>query len=70
MLKYLSYVILILGMLVLLQGAIAFYFRINIFTGTRYGPSLMPIYIIFSGIGVCVLGLIFKSLADLMNRKR
>ncbi|MCX5656607.1 MAG: hypothetical protein NTY65_18375 [Planctomycetota bacterium] len=67
--KYLACGTLILGMVTLVQGAAAFYLRINLFTGIRYGPSLMPVYIIFTGVGVCVAGLAFKTIADRRNQK-
>ncbi|MGO9115077.1 MAG: hypothetical protein ACLP9L_38185 [Thermoguttaceae bacterium] len=69
-LAWIAYGTLTLGMMTLAQGAAAFYFRVNVLTGTRYGPSLMPIYIIFSGIGVCVVGLTLKTIADWKKRKK
>ncbi len=62
--KYFSNATLFIGVLVLVQGAIAFYLRLNIFTGTRYGPSLMPVYIMFSGVGVCLMGLTLRVILD------
>jgi len=64
MTKFLAASTLLLGILIVIQGAIAFHFRINILTGTQYGPSLMPVYLIFTGISVCILGLALKTIAD------
>ncbi len=64
MTKYLAAGTLFLGTLILVQGVIAFYFRINILTGTQYGFSIMPVYIIFTGVSICVLGLALKTVAD------
>jgi len=66
--RYLAYAVLTAGMLILVQGVIAFYFRLNVLTGTRYGASLMPVYLIFWGIGVTVAGLVVKTFAERKQR--
>ena len=58
-----------MGVLALADGAAAFYLRINFLSGTRYGPSLVPVYIIFAGIAVSVVGLALKTVADRKIRK-
>ena len=61
--RYFSNGILIAGLIVLFQGAVAFFFRFNFVTGTRYGPSLIPVYLIFAGIGILVLWLVLRAIA-------
>ena len=68
-LLWVAYGILIPGMLMLTQGVVAFYLRFNFLTGTHYGPSLIPVYIIFTGVGVLVIGFAFKMIADHRNQK-
>jgi protein-S-isoprenylcysteine O-methyltransferase Ste14 len=67
--KRLSSVTLLVGMIVLLQGAIAVYWRVNVFNGTRYGPSLTPVYIILAGILICLIGLTLRTFADRRQRR-
>jgi ABC-type Fe3+-siderophore transport system permease subunit len=67
--RYIVYTVLALGIILLIQGAIAFYFRVNVLTGTRYGPSLTPVYIILSGVGISVVGLALKTFADRKPRQ-
>ena len=61
--RYFSNGVLIAGLIVLFQGGVAFFFRFNIITGTRYGPSLIPVYLIFAGIGILVLWLVLRAIA-------
>ena len=62
--KYLTNLLLVGGLVVLAQGAVAFFLRFNFITGTRYGPSLTPIYLVFAGIGILVLWLILRTVAQ------
>ncbi|HEY3244346.1 MAG TPA: hypothetical protein VGM03_13450 [Phycisphaerae bacterium] len=61
--KYLTYALMVLGLLILANGAVAFFDRYNFITQERYGPSLTPIYIIGAGILVCLLGLALNTTA-------
>jgi hypothetical protein len=67
--KSLSSVSTLAGMIVLVQGAIAFYWRINVFSGTQYGPSLTPVYIIFAGILICLIGLTLRTFTDRRQKR-
>lgn len=60
--KYIAFIILIVALLTLTNGAVAFFFRHNLITGTRYGPSLVPIYIIGAGIGLGIVGLSLNTI--------
>ncbi len=65
-LAWVAYVIVLLGMFTL---AIAIDLRINSAMRTPCGPSLMPVYIIFTGVGVFVIGLAFMTITDGGNQK-
>lgn len=68
--KYVSRAVLVVGLIVLLQGAVAFFLRFNFITGTIYGPSLMPIYIVFTGIGILVLWLALRTIVQSTGTSR
>jgi protein-S-isoprenylcysteine O-methyltransferase Ste14 len=59
----------LIGVIILIQGAIAFFLRVNVFTGNRYGPSLTPVYIIFAGVLICLIGLALRTFADLGQKQ-
>ena len=60
--KYLTNLLLVGGLVVLAQGAVAFFLRFNFITGTRYGPSLTPLYLVFAGIAILVVWLILRTI--------
>ena len=62
--RYVAYAVMLAGLFELVHGGVAFYFRFNFITGTRYGASFMPLYMVAAGIGICVLGLAIKTYAD------
>jgi hypothetical protein len=64
-----AYVLFAIGALVLVNGAVSFYFRYNFITQERYGPTLVPIYIIGAGIGILVLGLVANTIAGGSKKK-
>ena len=59
--RYIAYTVLLVALIVLANGAIAFFFRYNFITQGRYGPSLVPIYIIGAGILLGVIGLTLNT---------
>lgn len=54
--------ILILALVVILNGAVGYFFRYNFVTLQRYGPSLVPIYISAGGVAIGVIGLALKTI--------
>lgn len=68
--RYFSNGVLIAGLIVLFQGAIAFFLRFNFITGTRYGPSLIPVYLIFAGVGILVLWLVLRAIAHSLDASK
>lgn len=59
--KTITHAVLLLALLTLANGAIAFFFRYNFITQDRYGPSLIPIYIIGVGILLGLIGLAMNT---------
>ena len=57
-------------MIILAQGAAAFFLGIRFFLGIGNGSGLTSVYHILAGVGICVVGLAFKTLADRQNQKR
>jgi hypothetical protein len=60
-------VVLLVALLVLANGAVAFFYRYNFITQARYRPSLIPIYIIGAGIAIGLVGLAMNTS---ISRKR
>ena len=59
--KYVAYIVLLVALITLANGAVAFFFRYNFITQERYGPSLIPIYIIGAGILLGIIGLALNT---------
>ncbi|HUU96543.1 MAG TPA: hypothetical protein VM487_12450 [Phycisphaerae bacterium] len=59
--KYIAYTFLIVSLVTLANGAVAFFFRYNFVSQERYGPSMAPIYIIGAGILLGVIGLALNT---------
>ena len=68
--RHVAHVIFGVGLLVMANGAVAFYFRYNFITQQRYGPSLTPIYIIGASIAILVVGLVLKTIADTITKQK
>ena len=68
--KGLAHAIFVVGMVILANGAVSFFLRYNFVTQKRYGPSLEPVYICGVGIGVLVVGMIVKTIADSGSGRR
>ena len=62
--KAIAHTLFFVGTILLLNGAVSFFFRYNFITQNKYGPSLIPLYIIGAGIGILVAGMIFKTIGD------
>ncbi len=59
--KYIVSTVLIVALATLANGAVAFLFRYNFITQERYGPSLVPVYIIGAGIFLGIVGLTLNT---------
>jgi hypothetical protein len=68
--RYVAYTVLLLAVVTLANGAVAFYFRYNFITQEQYGPSLVPIYIIGVGILLGVIGLALNTKVGRSRRAR
>jgi hypothetical protein len=68
--KRAAHVLFGVGLLVLANGAGSFFLRYNFITRRRYGPSLEPVYIIAAGIGILVVGMVIKTIADSLSDRK
>ena len=68
--KQVAYFLFLVGFIVMVNGAVSFFFRYNFITQKRYGPSLEPLYIMGAGIGILVLGMIVKTIADTISKAK
>ncbi len=68
--KQVAHLILLVGVLALIQGAVGLFLRFNLLAWQRYGPGLAPINFIFAGVGICVVGLGLKTIADKKGRQQ
>ena len=68
--KRVAHGIFAVGLLVLANGAVSFFLRYNFITQKRYGPSLEPIYIIGAGVGILIVGMVIKTIADSLSRSK
>lgn len=59
--RLLANVLMVLTLVTLANGAIAFFYRYNFITQERYGPSLEPIYIIGAGIALGIVALALNT---------
>lgn len=67
--KYIVYAIYVLSLIMLANGAVAFYFRYNFITQTQYDVSIRPIEIIVIGIVLGVVGLLLNNFLRKGNQR-
>lgn len=62
--RYLAYAVLTVGVFLLVQGVAMRYLGVNLLQGLQNSTGLTPVYTLFWGVGVCVVGLAIKTFSE------